>query len=400
MNSNGMQTEALPARNIAVDAYRGFVMLLMLAEVLRFSEVAAHFPHSMIWQALGYNQSHVEWVGMSLHDTIQPSFTFLVGVALPYSLRSRERRGESFGRQFLHTLWRSLVLVALGIFLRSIHTDSTNFTFEDTLTQIGLGYTFAFLLAQVSSKWVWTAFGTILFGYWLAWALYPLPAANYDYASVGVTPAWQSQHLLHGFTAHWNKNANLGQAFDLRFLNHLPRPTRFTFNEGGYLTLSFIPTLGTMLLGLLTGRWLLEQPQTIPLRKFLYTAAWLIAAGLLLQLTGINPIVKRIWTPAWTLFSGGVCLLLLSAFSWLVDLRGNRRLAYPFVVIGANSLAAYLMAHLWEDFLDRALHTHLSGRLFVLFGSGTESLVSGVLILLIYFLSLRWMYRNRIFIRV
>jgi len=138
----------------------------------------------------------------------------------------------------------------------------------------------------------------------------------------------------------------------------------------------------------------------IPLRKFLYTAAWLFTAGLLLQLTGINPIVKRIWTPAWTLFSGGVCLLLLSAFSWLVDLRGNRRLAYPFVVIGANSLAAYLMAHLWEDFLDHALHTHLSGRLFVLFGSGTESLMSGVLILLIYFLSLRWMYRNRIFIRV
>jgi heparan-alpha-glucosaminide N-acetyltransferase len=113
--------------------------------------------------------------------------------------------------------------------------------------------------------------------------------------------------------SHWNKNSNLGQAFDLRFLNLFPRTSRFLFNDGGYLTLSFIPTLGTMLLGLATGRWLIADPSTIPMRKFLTAAAALISAGLA-ALRGDCPIVKRVWTPSWTLFSGGMCFLFLAAF--------------------------------------------------------------------------------------
>jgi len=399
MSQNTSAGETIPPRNVSVDAYRGFVMLLMLAEVLQLTEISTHFPHSVVWQILGYNQTHVEWVGMSLHDTIQPSFTFLVGVALPYSLRSRQRRGSSFRSMLGHTVWRSFLLVALGIFLRSTHSTSTYFTFEDTLTQIGLGYTFAFLLAWLPSKWVWTAFGVILFGYWLAWALYPLPPSNFDYNSVGVHPDWHN-HLLHGFSAHWNKNVNLGQAFDTWFLNLFHRSEPFRFNEGGYLTLSFIPTLGTMLLGLIAGRWLIAQPQSIPFRKLLLAAISLIAAGVLLHVLGINPIVKRIWTPAWTLFSGGVCFLTLSAFAWVVDVRGNRRLVFPLVVIGMNSIAAYLMAHLWEEFLVASLHTHLGPRVLDVFGVTVETLVSGTLVLVIYWLVLHWMYRNRIFLRI
>ncbi len=108
-------------------------------------------------------------------------------------------------------------------------------------------------------------FGAILFFYWLAWALYPLPPANFDYAQVGVPHEWHS-HLLQGFAAHWNKNANLGQAFDLWFLNLFPRTSPFLHNGGGYLTLSFIPTLGTMLLGLIAGQWLVAASPRIPFR--------------------------------------------------------------------------------------------------------------------------------------
>jgi hypothetical protein len=76
-------------RNVALDAYRGFVMLLMMAEVLRLSSVAAAYPSSAFWRILAFSQTHVEWFGCSLHDTIQPGFSFLVGAALPYSLASR-----------------------------------------------------------------------------------------------------------------------------------------------------------------------------------------------------------------------------------------------------------------------------------------------------------------------
>src|SRR5207253_5157161 len=135
---------AAPPRNVAVDAYRGLVMVLMMGEVMRFADMARAFPQSTFWRILAYNQNHVEWAGMSLHDTIQPGFTFLAGVALPYSIRSRQRKGESFRKQVFHAIWRSFLLVILGFFLRSLNRPITYFTFEDTLTQIGLGYTFAF----------------------------------------------------------------------------------------------------------------------------------------------------------------------------------------------------------------------------------------------------------------
>jgi heparan-alpha-glucosaminide N-acetyltransferase len=387
-----------PLRNVAVDAYRGLVMLLMMGEIMQFAKVAHAFPGSLFWRILAFNQTHVEWSGMGLHDTIQPGFTFLVGVALPYSIASRTSKGESFKRQLAHTMWRSLVLIFLGIFLRSTQSTQTYFTFEDTLTQIGLGYTFAFLLAYCRPRWQWTALAVILFGYWLAWALYPAPGANFDWAAVGVPNNWP--YNFTGFASHWNKNSNLGQAFDVWFLNILPRASRFAFNGGGYLTLSFIPTLGTILLGLRAGEWFRSAAPKIPVRKFVIAGLVLIAAGVLLHVTGICPIVKRIWTPSWTLFSGGVCFLFLAAFSWVIDVKGYRRWAFPLVVVGLNSIAAYLIAHLWEDFIVENLHIHLGYQVFRVFGAGLEPLMFGIAVMLIYWLILYWMYRKKLFLRI
>ena len=386
------------ARNVAVDAYRGFVMILMMAEVLHLARVAHAFPGNWFWAVLGYNQTHSEWAGCSLHDLIQPSFSFLVGVALPYSIASRIRKGASFKSLFAHALWRSFLLVILGIFLRSIHSTQTYFTFEDTLTQIGLGYPFLFLLGFRSARWQWGAFGAILFGYWLAWALYPAPGAGYNYAAVGVPPDWH--HNFTGFASHWNKNSNLGNAFDQWFLNLFPREHPFVYNSGGYLTLSFIPTLGTMILGLVAGRWYRALSPKLPLQRFIIAGVIGIATGLLLHFTGVCPIVKRVWTPAWTLFSGGACFLLLAAFSWLIDLKGYRKWAFPLVVVGLNSIAAYLIAHLCEDFVASSFRIHLGERPFQIFGPGLEPLLFGVAMLLTYWLMLFWMYRHKIFLKI
>jgi heparan-alpha-glucosaminide N-acetyltransferase len=389
---------AAPVRNMAIDAYRGLVMLLMVGEVMHFAEVYKAFPHSLFWRVLAFNQSHVEWAGMSLHDTIQPGFTFLVGVALPYSIASRTAKGQSFRRQLAHTIWRSLVLVFLGIFLRSTGATQTYYTFEDTLTQIGLGFTFAFLLARCRPKWQWTAIGGILFGYWLAWALYPAPGTNFDWQAVGVPANWP--YNFHGFAAHWNKNSNLGQAFDVWFLNLLPRASRFVYNDGGYLTLSFIPTLGTMLLGLRAGQWLRLSAPAVPISKLVVAGVLLMAAGVVLHVTGVCPIVKRIWTPSWTLFSGGVCFLFLAAFAWLIEVKGWRRWAFPLAVVGMNSIAAYLIAHMWEDFLVSSLHIHLGYGIFRIFGVGLEPLMLGIAVMLAYWLFLYWMYRRKLFLRI
>lgn len=375
-------------RNVAVDAYRGLVMVLMMAEVLHLARVAQAYPGNWFWAFLGFNQTHVEWFGCSLHDTIQPGFSFLVGVALPYSIASRLKRGATFNRLLVHALWRSFLLIALGIFLRSINHSQTYFTFEDTLTQIGLGYPFLFLLGFRSERWQWGALIAILFGYWLAWALYP----------VGTPINWS--HNFTGFAAHWNKGDNLGNAFDQWFLNLFPRTHPFVANDGGYLTLSFIPTLGTMILGLAAGRWYRRFAPAIPLKRFLIAGLAGIGLGLLLHYTGICPIVKRIWTPAWTLFSGGICFLFLAAFSWIIDMKGYKKWAFPLVVVGMNSIAAYMIAHLFEDFIYSSFRIHLGERPFQIFGTGLEPLTMGAAVLFTYWLILFWMYRRKLFLKI
>ncbi len=125
-------------------------------------------------------------MGCSLHDMIQPSFSFLVGVALPFSLTSRLNKGIGFGALLKSAIIRSLILIALGIFLRSLWANQTYFTFEDTLSQIGLGYTFLFILGFQSKRIQLIALIIILVAYWAAFALYPLPTGTLSETMTGV----------------------------------------------------------------------------------------------------------------------------------------------------------------------------------------------------------------------
>jgi len=387
-------------RIASVDVYRGTVMLLMMAEVLNLGHVASELPASSCWQFLAFNQSHVPWAGLSLHDLIQPSFTFLVGVVLPYSVASRRSRGADTRSLLIHTFKRSLILILLGIFLRSLHREQTYFTFEDTLTQIGLGYPFLVLLGFADRKTQLWAFVGIIVGYWLLFALYPAAGPDFDYTAVGVPADWS--HHYQGLAAHWNKNSNAAWAFDTWFLNLFPRETPFLFNGGGYATLSFIPTLGTMLLGLFTGHILQSSPSArFTLLALLKWGIVLIAVGVLLHFTGINPVVKRIWTPAWVLVSGGICFLWLAGFYWIIDYRGSRKWAFFLKVIGMNSIAAYVIADGgMKNYITDALSTHLGAHYDQLLGVPYATLVSGILVLGLEWLILYWMYQRKIFIRI
>jgi heparan-alpha-glucosaminide N-acetyltransferase len=390
---------APPARIASVDTFRGAVMFLMMAEVLELARVAKAFPDSPIWKALAYHQSHVEWGGCSVHDMIQPSFSFLVGVALPFSLASRLRRGESTRSATLHAAWRAFILIALGIFLRSIGRKMTNYTFEDTLTQIGLGYFPLFLIGLAKVRVRWIALGVILVGYWAAFALYPLPGAGFDYSSVGVKAGWS--HHATGLAAHWNKNSNLAWAFDGWFLNRFPRESAFTHNGGGYATLSFVPTLGTMLLGLIAGGWLQGQGGArSKLGRMVLAGVVCAALGLALDHFGLCPIVKRIWTPSWVLFSGGICFAVLALLYALIDLTGYAGWTYPLRVIGRNSIAAYCLAHLIDDFTAKSFRTHLGKDVFHTWGGPYEPLLAGAAVLAVYWLILFWMDRRGVYLKV
>lgn len=393
------QSSPANKRLASIDAYRGIVMFLMLAEVLELASLAKAFPDSLVAAWLKFHTTHVEWVGCSLHDMIQPSFSFLVGVALPFSLRSRIARGDSRWSLFMHAMLRAALLIALGIVLRSLGKPATNFTFDDTLTQIGLGYGFLFCLALTPT---WSVVGSLLLiltGYWALFAFYPLPAADFDLQSVGVPADWP--HQLTGFAAHWNKNTNPAWAFDVWFMNLFPREKPFAFHSGGYATLSFVPTLATMLLGVVAGRLLQwEAPHLRRAMSLGLVGVVALATGWALDAVGICPNVKRIWTPAFALFSGGICCLWLATLHVICDRWRLRAWAFPFMIIGANSIMAYVMSWTLEKPLKELLHRHFGHAPFEIAGSAWEPILLGASVLGLMWLILYWLYCQRVFLRI
>jgi heparan-alpha-glucosaminide N-acetyltransferase len=386
-------------RLVSLDAFRGLVMVLMLGEAMHLPVVAQAFPHSLFWRVIGFNTEHVEWQGCSLHDLIQPAFSFLVGAALPFSIASRKMKGQSFWPMFGHAVRRALILIFLGIFLRSLRSTQTYFTFEDTLTQIGLGYVFLFLLGFTRVRTQVVTLVLILILFWAAFVIYPAPGPQFDYARVGVPQDWP--HLYTGFLSHWNKNSNLSWAFDVWFLNLFPRQNPFVFNEGGWSTLSFIPTLGTMIMGLLAGEWLKgKESKEEKLRGLVIAGAALLLLGLVCQWAGICPIVKRVWTSSYTLYSGGLVVLILAGFYALLDWKGWRRWAFPLVVVGMNSIAVYVMSWTMSVFFGDALDRHFGKAISAIAGPTFQPVLHGFTVVLIFWLILYWMYRRKIFLRI
>ncbi len=213
---------------------------------------------------LNFHFEHADWEGGGLWDMIQPSFMFMVGVAAPFSFASRVAKGDSYLKMFVHAVWRALLLILLAVFLSSPLTlprgmaaptgPTTQWVFVNVLAQIGMGYVFVFLLVGRGWRLQLGVIAAILAGYTLFFGLWPLPGENFDYTAVGVPDGWR--HHYQGWFAHWNKNSNAGHFFDVWFLNLFPRAVPFTYNNGGYVTLNFVPSLATMLLGLMAGEML------------------------------------------------------------------------------------------------------------------------------------------------
>lgn len=398
-----------PARLLSLDAYRGAIMLFMASGGLAIPAVAKHFPDSPVWRTLAFNTDHVQWVGCSLWDLIQPSFMFMVGVAMPYSIASRRAKGDSERKIVAHVLYRAAFLVLLAIFLTSNWSKQTDFVFTNVLAQIGLGYAFLYLLLGREIRVQLAVLAGILIGYWLLFFLWPLPSSDQAAHAVGSPDDWQT---LPGWFAHWNKNTNAAAAFDVWFLNLFPRAEPFVFNKGGYQTLNFVPSVGTMILGLMAGEMLRTT------RSKSYKLAWLLAVGTLCLALGwlageyLCPLVKRIWTPSWVLFSAGWSYAMLAGFFWLIDIQSWRRWAFPLIVVGTNSIAMYCMSQLMKGWIRSSLQIHLGPFALPIlrgmplsvdplwlnntFGPITQSAA----VLLVLWLICLWMYRRGLFLRI
>jgi predicted acyltransferase len=271
----------------------------------------------------------------------------------------------------------------------------------NVLTQIGLGYPFLFLLWGRSLRTHFIAAVALLLGVWALYGFYPHAGIDpvKGAPQVGVTAAWAQEHLA-GVGPAWHKNANIGHAIDTRILNWLPRREPFAFNSGGYASLNFLPSLATMLFGLMCGE-LLRSGRS-PRRKLLTLIAAGIgglALGIVISWVGI-PLVKRIWTPSWAVYSTGWCCLILAALYAIIDLRGWHKWSFPLIVVGMNSIAIYSMGMLLKGWTARTLQTHLGADVFKVLGPDNAPFVQATMVGLVFWLVCWWMYRRKIFLRI
>jgi heparan-alpha-glucosaminide N-acetyltransferase len=298
---------------------------------------------------------------------------------------------------FSHAVYRAIILVVLGVFLASNGSKQTSFIFTNVLAQIGLGYLFVFLLLNRPVALQVLAAVAILAADWAMFARHPVPPRQFAWSDVGVYANWEH---LRGFDAHWEKNANIAATFDRWFLNLFPRPEDkpFQFNAGGYATLNFVPSIVTMLMGVLAGQWLgTKRSPTDKVRHLLLAGALGIVLGSALDTYHICPSVKRLWTPSWTVYSGGWALLQLAMFYWVIDARGYRRWTFPLLVVGANSIAMYMMSQLMKPWILGTLKTHLGGQAF---GGFYAPLKESLGILFVEWLVCYWMHRRKIFLKI
>jgi predicted acyltransferase len=356
----------LPERLVSLDAYRGFVMLAMISGGLGLHQLASEklkdFPNDPVWKQVLFHSEHVLWEGCSFWDLIQPSFMFMVGVSMAFSNANRRAKGQSYAALLGHAMLRAVFLILLGIFLRTNSLvgqpdGHTNFTFVDVVTQIGLGYLFLFLLWGQSFATQLVVALAILISYWCYFYFHPLPADGIPHAPAGYI-------VLEGIRAPWNIHINSAADFDKWFLNLFP-PHSYTYNSGGYQTLNFVPSLATMIFGLMAGEWLRRDFSLQRRCLGLLLAGGIgIGLGYVLHITGVCPVVKRIWTPSWAIYSAGWASLLLGVFFFLFDVINLKPIAWPLTAVGQNSLAIDILSWLCADWLVKTIATHFSATFF------------------------------------
>ncbi len=420
MNSTHHQDGPDQRRLLSLDVYRGLIMISLAFSGFGLAATAQNHletsPDSSFWQEVKFQFSHVEWIGCAYWDLIQPSFMFMVGVSMAYSYAKRKGLGHSYRRMLGHAVCRSIILIFLGIFLisNSANRTVTNWSLMNVLTQIGLGYAFLFLLWGRKFRVQAIAAVVILIGTGAVYQSYRDAGIDLQTggAEVGVSQQWAEQHL-DGLPAAWHKNANVGHAVDLVILNGLPQKEAFKFNHGGYQTINFIPSLATMLFGLMCGE-LLRSGYSVWSKLVLLLAAGIggVVIGQLLHSSATTPLelfgpsVKRIWTPTWVIFSTGCCCLILASLYAIIDVAKLRRgWTFPIVVVGMNSIAIYCMAQTLKGWTARTLQKHIGANLgveniFAVAGADYAPTVEKCLVGLVFWLICWWMYRNKVFIRI
>ncbi|MEX1238472.1 MAG: DUF5009 domain-containing protein [Cyclobacteriaceae bacterium] len=364
-----------PAQRLfSLDALRGFDMFwIMGAEgIFHTLAKATEWP---LMEALSFQFTHPEWHGFRIYDLIFPLFLFMAGVATPYSVGKELENGKRKQQILLRVIRRGLVLVLLGIILNNglEIKPLEEMRLPSVLGRIGLAYMFAniiYLYTGFRVQVIW--FGSLLIGYWLLLLFNSAPGFPMgDLTMEGNFASYIDRNIIPG---------------KLYLGIHDP--------EG---LVSTIPAISTGLLGIFAGNLLKNSPLTMR-KKTLYLLAGGLIALLVAQLWNLFfPINKNLWTSSFTLHAGGLSLILLAIFYYIIDVLQYKTWAFFFSVIGINSILIYVSGRFinWR-YTNDALFEWLGQ----LAGDPFNAVVLVITYLLIKWMFLYFLYKKRIFLRV
>jgi predicted acyltransferase len=368
-------TEIIPTQRLySLDALRGFDMIWIMGAEGIFHRLA-DATGSPLMEAISFQFTHPDWHGFRIYDLIFPLFLFMAGVATPYSVGKELEKGKSKKQLLLRVVRRGLVLVLFGIILNNglEIKPLAEMRLPSVLGRIGLAYMFAniiYLYAGFRGQVIW--FASLLIGYWLLLLFNSAPGFPMgDLTMEGNFASYIDRNIIPG---------------KLYLIIHDP--------EG---LVSTIPAISTGLLGIFAGNLLKNSPQSMQ-RKALY----LLMGGIICLVVGqlwnlVFPINKNLWTSSFMLHAGGLSLILLSLFYYVIDVLEYKRWAFFFSVIGINSILIYMSGRFinW-GYTNNALFKWLGQ----LAGDPYNAVVLAITFVLVKWVFLYFLYKKRVFLRV
>jgi len=360
----------------SIDALRGFDMLWIMG-FPGIIFVLANITGAGWLADFGKQMHHVEWEGFHLMDLVFPLFLFIAGISFPFSVAKRRANGQTNKQIYKHIFTRAILLFLLGLIYNGLFLFDGNLRVASVLARIGFAWMFAAIIfintERISIRLIWS-FGLLIF-YSLIFALVPAPDA----------PAGTDIFSAQGNFIAW---------FDRMFL-----PGRLydgIFDPEGIL--GIIPAVPNALFGMMTGTFLLSERKYSPENKSLYmmiAGALFIVAAVLFN--PVIPIIKKMWTPTFVFVTVGIGLILLSFFYWIIDVKNCRKWAFPFRVIGLNSITIYLGQNIIDfGFIRDFFFAGIAARC----SKGIGDLILSCAYVFVCWIFLWFLYKKKVFLKV
>jgi len=373
MNKTSENPSASTGQRItSVDFFRGFTMFLLIGESTRLYSHIRSIEGCAVMEFIGTQLSHHKWNGLHFWDLIQPFFMFIVGVAIPFAVANRKRKGDSDHSIFLHALKRSFLLLFFGWALYCIGPGRIVFRFQNVLAQLSVTYLVAFLIKDKGYIFQIIFTLVILLLIDLAYRFFPVEGFNQP---------WEAYHNLGA----WVNNKIEG-----------------TDKTSIWATLNAIPTIAHTVWGVLCGKLLMsDMASGKKIRIMIMAGVSGLIIGYGLDILNITPIIKKIATASFVFAGGGWAIQALCFSYWLIDIRkkfvsGSKM----FVIVGMNCIFIYLLFEVGGADLIYKMFTPFTRALFSRGGELASGIATSIAVWASLWYICYWLYKNKLFIKI